>query len=174
MRMEQRSPIARLCIIFCCLLAFCIPATAADTGISRSMDPIVSEHGGMVTVTVYLPPSFTGVIVEDLPAGYSFAGTTHLKDGFRLEGQRCIFAVIGEETIRYTLISPDSGCGVLQGEWEDVGSGTKGQIPPSVLSVTGSDSSQCSTALPAPGFSLPATLLAGMIGSILVIREGWQ
>lgn len=174
MRMEQHPPFARIIFALCCLFVCCMPAFAADTGISRSVDPVMTDPGGTVTVTIHLPSSFTGVVVENLPAGYSFAGTTHPSNGFRQEGTACIFAVIGEETIQYTLHAPESGCGVLHGQWENVGLGTKGQVPAAVLSVEGSDPSRCSAALPAHGFSLIGALLAAGIASILLTREGRQ
>jgi hypothetical protein len=159
------------CFILCGALLLCTPVMAADAGIVRSVEPALSETGGMVNITVTLPPSFFGAIREQLPEGYTYAGTSHPGDGVRQSGQSLIFAVTGEDTVRYSITAPQSGCGVIRGTWENVGTKTRGEIPATVLAVTGSDPSHCSTAPHTPGFSGPATLAACALIGIAVFRK---
>lgn len=147
-------------VILCGLLVLCSSVMAADTGIVRSIDPELAGPGGMVNITLTLPPSFFGGISEQLPEGYTFKGTSHPKDGVKQTGQSIVFAVTGEETVRYTVIAPQSGCGVIRGKWENVGTKVTGTIPATVIAVKGTDPSRCSTAPHTPGFSGPAALAA--------------
>lgn len=132
--------------------------TAADTSIQRTFDPVSPQPGQAVNVTITLPPSFFGGVVETIPEGFTYEGSPHVADGTRQSGQNVIFAVTGEESLSYTLRAPAEGCGVFRGTWENVGTNTIGEIPAEVIAVAGSDPSKCSTAQPSPGFSSLAAL----------------
>lgn len=134
------------------------PAIAADIIIPRSFDPASPQPGQSVNVTITLPPSFFGGIVEIIPDGFTYEGTSHAADGTRQSGQNVIFAVTGEGRITYSIRAPAEGCGVFRGTWENAGTKTRGDIPAEVIAVAGSDPSHCSAAQPSPGFSSLAAL----------------
>jgi hypothetical protein len=140
-------------------------AIAADSSIQRAYDPALPQPGQTVDVTITLPPSFFGGIVETIPGGFTYEGCSHAPDGTRQSGQNVIFAVTGEESVTYTIRAPAEGCGVFRGTWENVGTKTSGEIPAEVITVAGSDSSKCSTAQHSPGFSsLEALSALALIG----------
>ncbi|WP_054847434.1 hypothetical protein [Methanoculleus chikugoensis] len=47
-----------------------------------------------------------GGITEVIPAGYTYLGTTHPMDQTRTEESKVHFAILGEESITYTLSGP--------------------------------------------------------------------
>lgn len=158
---------------FICIAVFCIPAGAANEQIARSVSPGSPAAGSIVTVTMVLPPSFFGGIIETLPDGFTYIDTTHPEDATRKEGQIVIFAITGEDEITYTVKMPDNGCGYLNGKWENVGTGEKGTIPATLLSTPGADTSSCTGTQQSPGFGLFCALcaLSAIFGYTYV---GWK
>ncbi|HIJ06443.1 hypothetical protein [Methanocalculus sp. MC3] len=102
-------------------------ATTSNTPqwtIERVIHPTDAE--GKITVEVLLPPGMIGGITEELPAGYTFLGSTHPSDQIRADGSTILFAIIGEESITYLIRGegePD-----IRGSILDLGAGTHSDI----------------------------------------------
>ena len=160
-----------ICIVLCGLLLLSTPVIAEDSGIVRSTDPAVPQPGEVVNITLTVPPAFFGGIIEKLPDGFTFEGSSPPKEGIRNSGQTIIFALTGENTVQYTIRAPTSGCGEIQGRWENVGTKATGTIPATVIAVKGTDPSRCSTAPHTPGFSGPAALAACALIGLAVFRK---
>jgi len=171
MNYSRRAAILVACIV--CLALLCSPVTAAGQQITRTVPPNSLGAGELMTVTLNVPPSYFGAIVETLPDGFSFAGTSHPDDAVQQVGRTVIFAVTGEEVITYTVRMPDTGCGYLNGQWEDLGAKTSGTIAATLLSTPDADLSSCTGAKQSPGFSIMAALLAVCMisGCICLIRR---
>ncbi len=144
------------------LLLLCNPAIAAETAISRSFAPDTPQPGELVSVTVTLPPSFFGGIIEQLPGGFAFVETGHPKAGVQQNGQTIIFAVTGEEAVCYTIRAPSTGCGVIQGKWEDLKEKSSGESPSTVIAVAGTDPSTCAIPPHTPGFTALTVAVSGI------------
>jgi len=158
------------CLAITLVLMIC-PVTAAQSDIVRHIDDSSRLPGSMVNITLDIPPSFFGGIIEKLPDGFTFEASSHPRDGIRQNGQTVIFALTGEKTVQYTVRVPASGCGVIRGTWENVGTKTSGEIPATAIAVNGTDPSHCSTAPHTPGFSGMAALAAcALIGCVFL----WQ
>ncbi|MEN6609791.1 MAG: hypothetical protein ABFC24_03035 [Methanoregulaceae archaeon] len=169
--MKSPRRIRILCIALCGILLLCLPGNATDTGIVRSYSPQTPQPGELITVTLTLPPSFYGGIVEILPGEFAFANSSNTSDGARQSGQNVIFAVTGEEKITYTIIAPAEGCGVIRGTWENIETRKSGEIASTVIAVEGSDPSQCNTSRQSPGFSALAVLGACTLIGVIVFRK---
>jgi len=59
-------------------------------------------------------------IVETIPEGFVFKGTTHPSDQYKVSGRKVAFAVINETEIKYTVKAPSSGKGTFKGEFVDL------------------------------------------------------
>lgn len=165
------APVRYCAILTVVFLLIPCTAIAADTSFQRTLDPVSPQPGQTVNVSISLPPSFFGGVVETIPEGFTYEGSSHMAGGTRQSGQTVIFAVTGEDSVTYTIRAPASGCGIIRGKWDDVGTGTKGQIPADVIAVAGSDPSKCSTVPHSPGFSWSGTLVAAVVICMVVHRQ---
>ncbi|MDO8873955.1 MAG: hypothetical protein Q7V05_14685 [Methanoregula sp.] len=155
-----------------CIALLCCPVNAADQPITRTISPQSPGAGEVVTVTLDVPPSFFGGIIEQLPEGFTFESTSHPHDGVQRNGQKVIFALTGENTVQYTIRAPSSGCGVIQGRWENVGIKAIGTIPATVIAVAGTDPSGCSVPRQSPGFGVMTALGACLAAALVLLLEG--
>lgn len=113
------------------------PAAAADsTEISRSM-PVSVYANEELTVTLAIEGLDAGGIIETIPDGFSFVGTTHPTVQTDVSGQHIVFSVLGEKAITYRLKAPSSaGSGTITGVWDNVVTQTNGTIPGKSISVS--------------------------------------
>lgn len=149
-----------LLILLLCIAFIITPAMAQELQIIRSISPQSPGSGDIVTVTIDLPPSFFGGVIEKIPEGFSFVNTDYPSDALKQRDQSLIFALTGEDKIIYTLQVPDSGCGYLSGEWEEFGTGQKGAISRTFLATPGIDASSCSCTAQTPGFAFLQAVFA--------------
>jgi hypothetical protein len=157
-----------------CLFIILCPVTADGQQIMRVFSPESPAAGEVVTVTLTMPPSFFGGVIETIPEGFIFEGTSHPSDAVKKVGQTVIFAATGEDEIKYTIRMPDSGCGYLNGNWENLGEKTSGTIPSTLLSTPGADTSKCTGVKQSPGFALYTAIFAVGIASGCAIIPGWR
>lgn len=81
-----------------------ITAIMLCTGIaSAGLDRTFSYDDGLVFVHLNPPEGMIGGISEEIPPGFTYLGTTHPSDQVEIQGRAIHFAVIGEDTITYTL-----------------------------------------------------------------------
>jgi len=158
-----------LSMAICCIFLLFSPVNAADPTIIRTALPATPQAGESVNVTLTIPPGFFGGIIEQIPEGFTFVGTTHPHDGVRQSGQTVIFALTGENTVQYTIQAPASGCGVIEGEWENVGLETNGTIQATVIAVNGTDPSHCTASQHSPGFGMVTALVACMVSGLILL-----
>jgi len=170
--MNYSHPVATLVISVVCLALLCSPVTGASQQITRTIPSHPAGAGELVTVTLTVPPSFFGAIVETLPEGFSFEGTSHPDDAVKQAGQTVIFALTGEEAITYTVRMPDAGCGYLNGQWGDFGAKTSGTIPATLLATPSADLSSCAGVQQSSGFGIMAALLAVCVISGCICLTG--
>jgi hypothetical protein len=83
------------------LLLFSLCTGIATAAIERTITP--SDTGDSITVHVIHLDGMIGGITEEIPSGYTFLGSTHPHDQIRTDGSKLHFAVIGEESLTYTL-----------------------------------------------------------------------
>ncbi len=155
-------------LALCTLLLFCAPVLGDGALISRTVSPSVPTPGGVVNVTLSLPAAFFGGIVEDLPKGFEFLGTSHPDSGVKQSGSTVIFAVTGEEEIIYSVRVPLAGCGTIAGKWEDIKNGIAGTIPETIIAPEGTAPASCAGApQKSPGFGIPASICAFLFAALI-------
>lgn len=161
-----------LCTVFCILMLQCTPAFAADDAdeaFRRTISPELPVPGEPVNITVSLPTDFFGGVIEELPDDFIFTGTTHPEDGVKQVDHMIIFAITGEEEIMYTVQMPPVGCGIINGDWENVRTGISGDIPETVLAPAGTDPASCREYVrQSPGFGI-RVLMCACIAYLLVV-----
>ncbi|RXE56584.1 hypothetical protein ABH15_09005 [Methanoculleus taiwanensis] len=139
-----------------------VPALGAQGDVVRSVSTETPSVGDTVEVTITVPPGSIMGIVETIPGGFAFAGTTLPEGRYRVSGQQIILSAIDDTEIVYTLSAGQNGNCVISGVWEDFGTGETGEIAETSLTATGTGSA---AAHEAPGFGIAvaagALLLAG-------------
>ncbi|KAF5078050.1 hypothetical protein DSECCO2_143960 [anaerobic digester metagenome] len=86
------------------LLIFVLCIGTVTAAVDRTITP--PDAQGTITVRVTFPDGMIGGITEVIPAGYTFLRTTHPADQTRTDGSKVHFAILGEESITYTLSGP--------------------------------------------------------------------
>ncbi len=172
MRSSPRILLSIACLVS--LVMFSCLVTAAEPKIERAVYPQSQGSSDEVTVTITLPVSFFGGIIEEVPEGFTFTGTAHPLDGVKQDGQTIIFAVTGEDEIQYTIRMPETGCGYLNGYWEDVEAKTSGTIPATLLSTPGADLSSCTGKARSPGFGGLQAILSISAAALCIILLRWR
>lgn len=171
--MEARRWPQVIFAVLCCLILFSNPVLAEEKQITRSIIPQSPQPGELVTVTLLVPPLFYGSIIEQLPQGFVFEGTTHPVAGVKQAGQTIIFAITGEQEVIYTVRAPSTGSGSITGIWEDIGSKKTGQIPAMFLGTPGSNPESCPQTHHTPGFDFPVAVAAFGVVCILIAFREW-
>jgi hypothetical protein len=161
-----------LCTVLCILMLQCTPAFAADYSdevFRRTISPELPVPGEPVNITVMLPTDFFGGVIEELPDGFIFTGTSHPEDGVKQVDHMIIFAITGEEEIMYTIQMPASGCGIITGEWEDIRTGISGDIHETVLAPAGTDPASCRECVhQSPGFDITVIICACIAAALAI------
>ncbi|KUG15600.1 hypothetical protein ASZ90_014747 [hydrocarbon metagenome] len=116
---------------------------------------ITTGDDGIITVHLSLPEGMIGGIIELIPAGFEYLGTSHADDQTQQQGQRIRFAIIGENTVTYSLR----------------GEGTP-RITGSVLDLTTGEEEEI---IPGQKSPAPAVILAGAITlAVLIFRRRYS
>ncbi len=76
-----------------------------------------------------------GGVVETIPEGFTFSSTTHPSNRTYRSGQKVVFVVINETSLKYDVRAPSEGRGTLSGTWYDALNGTTGDIERTDVSV---------------------------------------
>ena len=127
-RMPKTILIILLFFFTCIALNGTVSGAATDNSPQWTIERIIhpTDADGTITVEVVLPPGMIGGITEELPAGYTFLGSTHPSDQIRADGSTIHFAIIGEESITYRIRG--EGEIDIRGSILDLGAGTQSDI----------------------------------------------
>ncbi|QYZ80160.1 hypothetical protein E2N92_12340 [Methanofollis formosanus] len=162
-------PTAATTLIILCMLA--APALGADGGVVRSVSTDTLAAGGTVEVTLALPQGSMMGIVETVPDGFAFAGTTQPEGRYKVTGRQIIFSAVNETAIAYTLRADAGGSGTITGLWEDVRTGTSGETPATRI-IAAAAAAGAATPDPhkSPGFGLIAAAGAALVAGRRCLR----
>lgn len=135
----EKNNFVILTLVIFLLAAAGAPAAANGVNIARSA-PVAVAAGSEFEVTLSIAGLDAGGIVETIPAGFTYVGTTHPADETRVSGQYVIFSVIGQTEIAYRVMAPSGGSGTFTGVWDDLTALTNGAVPATTVSVSGDSS----------------------------------
>ncbi len=170
-----------LCLACIGLLLLSVPVCAQTSPITRTLSTVEPSGGDEFTVTLSIRGIEVGGVVESLPAGYAFVGTTHPASRVLVRGQKIAFAVMNETEISYTVRAPGSGSGEITGRWEDLAGDETGTVPASHVAADGIDTGGETAGAEAPGTNAQAgspvgilvAAAAALIGACLpAVRRG--
>ena len=116
----------------------------ADTTITRTLSPMFPSPGSTFEVTLNITGLRIGGIVETIPDGFAFVSTTHPLNQTHVSGQKVVFVVLNETSIRYEVRAPSRGSGTFSGTWYDAMSEKEGDIESTHVSVRMAEASPTS------------------------------
>jgi|GEM_PF-2375418 len=136
-------------------LLFCMisPVSAGDTSITRSMPSSVHSSENF-DIQLDISDLEVGGIVETLPEGFSYAGSSLPEERIETSGQNVIISVIGDESVTYKVKASSRGSGTFEGIWYDCLNEVEGTIEGSDIQIRsrsdsgGDDSRSSSTSTP--------------------------
>ncbi len=112
-----------------------VKATATDTTITRTPSTTNPTPGSTFEVMLNIAGLQIGGIVETIPDGFAFVSTTHPLNQTYVSGQKVVFAVVNETSIRYEVQAPLEGSGTFSGTWYDALNEKEGDIERTDVSV---------------------------------------
>ncbi|MCE5339125.1 MAG: PGF-pre-PGF domain-containing protein [Methanomicrobiaceae archaeon] len=148
-------------ILFFAIITLAVLAAPAAAGVTRSL--VTTPYSGTeFTVALNITDLEIGGIVETLPPGFTYAGTSLPEGRAESSGQHVIFSVIRDEEITYRVRAPSSGDGAITGVWDDALNQVKGTIdatPVAVRYTEGGGSDGGPTSVSSSAAETPAPLL---------------
>ncbi len=112
-----------------------VKATAIDTSVTRTLSTTNPTSGSTFDVALNITGLEIGGIVEIIPDGFAFVSTTHPSNQTYVSGQRVVFVVVNETSIRYEVQAPSEGSGTFSGTWYDALNEKEGDIERTDVSV---------------------------------------
>jgi len=165
-RKERIVYIFLLLIISCC-----ISFVSADGEITRSIDTTNPQPGSLIKVSLHIAEINYSGIVETIPPGFEFQNTSVPSSGVRIIGNSIIFAAINEDTLEYTLKVPDSGSGTITGVFTDIKTGDSKKISDTMVVVQGTPADNTYPQKESSGLLPVTSLIAALIGSIIIFNR---
>ena len=110
-------------------------AKATDTTITRTPSTTNPTPGSTFEVMLNIAGLQIGGVVETIPDGFAFISTTHPSNQTYVSGQKVLFAVVNETSIRYEVRAPLEGSGTFDGTWYDALNEKEGDIERTDVSV---------------------------------------
>ncbi len=114
-----------------------VKATATDTSVTRLLSTTNPTSGSTFDVALNITGLEIGGIVEIIPDGFAFVSTTHPSNQTYVsgQGQRVVFVVVNETSIKYEVRAPSEGSGTFSGTWYDALNEKEGDIERTDVSV---------------------------------------
>ncbi len=150
-----------------------VKATATDTTVIRTLSTTNPTPGSTFDITLNLTGLQIGGIVETIPDGFAFVSTAHPSNQTYISGQKVVFAVVNETSIKYKVQVPLEGSGTFSGTWYDALNEKEGNIGINSVSVRVAETptpspSPAPTSPPAvPGFEA-VFALAGLSAAAVI------
>lgn len=117
-------------ILFSLAITILISSTAIaeEVKIIRTLSTTEPAENSEFSVTLNVSGTNVAGIVESIPEGFSYIGTSHPETQTSQSKQKIFFSVIGETEITYRVKAPLSGGGSFTGTWYDPLDKTEGVI----------------------------------------------
>ena len=131
-------------------------AKATDTAVTRTPSTTTPTPDSTFEVMLNIAGLQIGGVVETIPDGFAFISTTHPSNQTYVSGQKVVFTVVNETSIRYEVRAPSEGSGTFSGTWYDALNEMEGNVDSTSVSVSVAETPMSSPtptpSPPVPGF----------------------
>ena len=157
-----------------------VKATATGTTITRTLSTTSPTSDSTFDVMLNIAWLQIGGVVETIPDGFAFISTTHPSNQTYVSGQKVVFTVVNETSIRYEVRAPLEGSGTFDGTWYDALNEMEGNIDSTSVSVSVAETPMSSPtptpSPPVPGFEAVFALAGLFVVVVLFLfrRKGGE
>ena len=161
-------------------LASIATAKATDTAVTRTPSTTTPTPDSTFEVMLNIAGLQIGGVVETIPDGFAFISTTHPSNQTYVSGQKVVFTVVNETSIRYEVRAPSEGSGTFSGTWYDALNEMEGNIDSTSVSVSAAETPMSSPtptpSPPVPGFEAVFALAGLFVVVVLFLfrRKGGE
>jgi len=178
---ENNKKIPRMLLLSVAILAISVlslastvnvRATATDTTITRTPSTTSPTSDSTFEVMLNIAGLQIGGIIETIPGGFAFVSTTHPLNQTYVSGQKVVFTVVNDTSIRYEVRAPSEGSGTFSGTWYDALSEKEGDIESTSVSVSVAKTptpSPSSTHIPTPSPPVPGFEAVFALAGLFVV-----
>ena len=155
-------------------------AKATDTAVTRTPSTTTPTPDSTFEVMLNIAGLQIGGVVETIPDGFAFISTTHPSNQTYVSGQKVVFTVVNETSIRYEVRAPLEGSGTFDGTWYDALNEMEGNIDSTSVSVSVAETPMSSPtptpSPPVPGFEAVFALAGLFVVAVLFLfrRKGGE
>ncbi len=155
-------------------------AKATDTAVTRTPSTTTPTPDSTFEVMLNIAGLQIGGIVETIPDGFAFVSTTHPSNQTYVSGQKVVFTVVNETSIRYEVRAPSEGSGTFSGTWYDALNEMEGNVDSTSVSVSVAETPMSSPtptpSPPVPGFEAVFALAGLFVVAVLFVfrRKGGE
>ena len=149
-------------------------AKATDTAVTRTPSMTTPTPDSTFEVMLNIAGLQIGGVVETIPDGFAFISTTHPSNQTYVSGQKVVFTVVNETSIRYEVRAPSEGSGTFSGTWYDALNEMEGNVDSTSVSVSVAETPTPSP--PVPGFEAVFGLAGLFVVAVLFLfrRKGGE
>ena len=145
-------------------------AKATDTAVTRTPSTTNPTPGSTFEVMLNIAGLQIGGVVETIPDGFAFISTTHPSNQTYVSGQKVVFTVVNETSIRYEVRAPLEGSGTFDGTWYDALNEMEGNIDSTSVSVSVAETpTPPSSPTPTPSPSVPGFEVVFALAGLFVV-----
>ena len=155
-------------------------AKATDTAVTRTPSTTTPTPDSTFEVMLNIAGLQIGGVVETIPDGFAFISTTHPSNQTYVSGQKVVFTVVNETSIRYEVRAPSEGSGTFSGTWYDALNEMGGNVDSTSVSVSVAETPMSSPtptpSPPVPGFEAVFALAGLFVVAVLFLfrRKGGE
>ena len=147
-----------------------VKAATTETTVICTSSTITPVAGSTFDVTLSIEGLRIGGIVETIPDGFAFVSTTHPSNQTYISGQKVVFVVVNETSIKYEVRALSEGSGTFGGTWYDALSEKEGDIESTSVSVRVAETPTPSpTPTPAPSPPTPGFEAVFALAGLLIV-----
>jgi transcription termination factor Rho len=155
-------------------------AKEADTAVTRTPSTTTPTPDSTFEVMLNIAGLQIGGVVETIPDGFAFISTMHPSNQTYVSGQKVVFTVVNETSIRYEVRAPSEGSGTFSGTWYDALNEMEGNVDSTSVSVSVAETPMSSPtptpSPPVPGFEAVFALAGLFVVAVLFVfrRKGGE
>lgn len=143
-------------------------AKATDTAVTRTPSTTTPTPDSTFEVMLNIAGLQIGGIVETIPDGFGFVSTTHPSNQTYVSGQKVVFTVVNEASIRYEVRAPSEGSGTFDGTWYDALNEKEGNSGSTSVSVSVAETPM-SSPTPTPSPQVPGFEAVFALAGLFVV-----
>jgi len=162
----------RKLFLILCIAMIIMPVAGSPAGVMRTLTGIDGDNAGGAVYLVTITPHdiAAGGVVETMPDGVNYTGSSSPESDVRVSGKMVAFVIYGSEPLTYTVIG-SGAIPEISGVWEDFVTEEKGIVSEGAVSAPVNEplAGDLSGTQQSPGFGFIPVLSALLLAVLVCI-----